>query len=158
MFRDGVVWGLASMSKSKDVTIARLCSVALCNLSCEYWKDIAMSNSVQVPLVVHRTFLDVFFRWRTKTTLVIGQLRATCLSKRVARVWEYNVAAFRGHWCWQASFPAGRAWKTHPRFALVRLGSVLFSGGIHFGSLRRRGRDVGRDEGAPQRLASRSAP
>lgn len=80
MFRDGVVWGLASMSKSKDVTIARLCSVALCNLSCEYWKDIAMSNSVQVPLVVHRTFLDVFFRWRTKTTLVIGQLRATCPS------------------------------------------------------------------------------
>lgn len=52
MFKDGVVWGLASMSKSKDVTIERLCSVALCNLSCEYWKDIAMSNSMQVPLIV----------------------------------------------------------------------------------------------------------
>lgn len=48
MFKDGVVWGLATMSKSKDVTIARLCSVALCNLSCEYWKDIAMSNCMQV--------------------------------------------------------------------------------------------------------------
>ena len=42
------MWGLATMSKSKDVTIARLCSVALCNLSCEYWKDIAMSNCMQV--------------------------------------------------------------------------------------------------------------
>lgn len=48
MFKDGVVWGLASMSKSNDVTIARLCSVALCNLSCQYWKDIALSNSMQV--------------------------------------------------------------------------------------------------------------
>lgn len=45
MFRDGVVWGLASMSRSKDVTIAGLCSVALCNLTCEYWKDIGMSNN-----------------------------------------------------------------------------------------------------------------
>ncbi|CAM9093459.1 unnamed protein product, partial [Hapterophycus canaliculatus] len=47
MFKDGVVWGLATMSKSTDITIARLCSVALCNLSCEYWKDIAMSNCMQ---------------------------------------------------------------------------------------------------------------
>lgn len=54
MFKDGVVWGLASMSKSKDITVARLCSAALCNLSCEYWKDIAMSNSMQVPLQVCR--------------------------------------------------------------------------------------------------------
>lgn len=48
MFKDGVLWGLAAMSRSKDVTIARLCSVALCNLSCEYWKDIATSNCMQV--------------------------------------------------------------------------------------------------------------
>ncbi|CAM9901915.1 unnamed protein product, partial [Ectocarpus sp. 12 AP-2014] len=47
MFKDGVVWGLAAMSRSKDVTIAKLCSVALCNLSCEYWKEIAMSNCMQ---------------------------------------------------------------------------------------------------------------
>ncbi|CBN77747.1 conserved unknown protein [Ectocarpus siliculosus] len=47
MFKDGVVWGLAAMSRSNDVTIAKLCSVALCNLSCEYWKEIAMSNCMQ---------------------------------------------------------------------------------------------------------------
>ncbi|CAM9379489.1 unnamed protein product [Scytosiphon promiscuus] len=47
MFKDGVVWGLATMSRSTDITIARLCSVALCNLSCEYWKDIALSNCMQ---------------------------------------------------------------------------------------------------------------
>eukprot|EP00752_Nemacystus_decipiens_P010361 g9231.t1 len=55
MFKDGVVWGLASMSKSKDITIARLCSVALCNLSCEYWKDIAMSNSMQAVYTLARS-------------------------------------------------------------------------------------------------------
>ncbi|CAM9234741.1 unnamed protein product [Ectocarpus sp. 4 AP-2014] len=47
MFKDGVVWGLAAMSRSNDVTIAKLCSVALCNLSCEYWKEIALSNCMQ---------------------------------------------------------------------------------------------------------------
>lgn len=45
MFRDGVVWGLATMSRSKDVTIARLCALALCNLSCDFWKEIANSNN-----------------------------------------------------------------------------------------------------------------
>ena len=48
MFRDGVLWGLSTMSRTKDLTIARLCSVTLCNLSCEYWKDIVMSNVVKV--------------------------------------------------------------------------------------------------------------
>lgn len=45
MFKEGVVWGLATMSRSKDVTIARLCALALCNLSCEFWKEIANSSN-----------------------------------------------------------------------------------------------------------------
>lgn len=45
MFKEGVVWGLATMSRSKDVTIASLCALALCNLTCEFWKEIANSNN-----------------------------------------------------------------------------------------------------------------
>lgn len=56
MFKDGVVWGLATMSRSRDVTIVRLCAVALCNLSHEFWKEIARSNSMQVS-EYHEGFL-----------------------------------------------------------------------------------------------------
>ncbi|CAM9405226.1 unnamed protein product, partial [Discosporangium mesarthrocarpum] len=47
MFNDGVVWGLATMSRSGDITVARLCAGALCNLTHEYWREIATSSSMQ---------------------------------------------------------------------------------------------------------------